>query len=119
VSLTAFSDGARARVASELSRSGLPSPWSRRDLAAPTVSAVLLLATGLAVSQLAAWTRRLKVIALTDEGYLATMHGTAAKALASRSQRRWPSMWARCSTICWSCRSGGSSAARCEVIRRG
>ena len=48
-------------------------------------TAVLLLATGLAVSQLAAWAHRLKVIAVTDEGYLATMHGTAAKAHASRS----------------------------------
>jgi hypothetical protein len=48
-------------------------------------TAVLLLVTGLAVSQLAAWAWRLKVIALTDEGYLATMHGTAAKAQTSRS----------------------------------
>jgi Domain of unknown function (DUF4118) len=48
-------------------------------------TAALLLVTGLAVSQLAARARRLKVIALTDEGYLATMHGTAAKAHSSRS----------------------------------
>src|SRR5262249_52286540 len=40
---------------------------------------------GLAVSQLAAWARRLKVAAVTGEGYLATMHGTAALAQASRS----------------------------------
>jgi hypothetical protein len=48
-------------------------------------TAVLLLVTGLAVSQLAAWARRLKVTAVTGEGYLATMHGTAALAQASRS----------------------------------
>jgi hypothetical protein len=48
-------------------------------------TAVLLLVTGLAVSQLAAWARRLKVIAVADEGYLATMHGTAARAQSSRS----------------------------------
>ncbi len=52
---------------------------------ADLTTAVLLLVTGLAVSQLAAWARRLKVIAVTDEGYLATMHGTAAKAHVSRS----------------------------------
>lgn len=48
-------------------------------------TAVLLLVTALAVSQLAAWARRLKAIAVTDEGYLATMYGTAAKAHSSRS----------------------------------
>ena len=48
-------------------------------------TAVLLLVTGLAVSQLAAWARRLKVTAATGEGYLATMHGTAAVAQAARS----------------------------------
>jgi hypothetical protein len=46
---------------------------------------VLLLVTGLAVSQLAAWARKLKVTAVTGEGYLATMHGTAALAQVSRS----------------------------------
>jgi hypothetical protein len=48
-------------------------------------TAVLLLVTGLAVSQLAAWARRLKVTAVTGESYLATMHGTAALAQASRA----------------------------------
>jgi hypothetical protein len=48
-------------------------------------TAVLVLATGLAVSQLAVWARKLKVTAVTGEGYLATMHGTAALAHASRS----------------------------------
>ena len=40
-------------------------------------AAVLLLVTGLAVSQLAARARRLKVVAVTGEGYLESMHGTA------------------------------------------
>jgi hypothetical protein len=41
---------------------------------------VLLLAVGVAVSQLAARTRRLKVIAVTDAGYLAEIHETASLA---------------------------------------
>jgi hypothetical protein len=52
---------------------------------ADVITALLLLVTGLAVSQLAAWARRLKVIAVTDEGYLASMHGTAVLAHGSRS----------------------------------
>jgi hypothetical protein len=48
-------------------------------------TAVLLLVTGLAVSQLAAWARKLKIVAVTGAGYLESMHGTAALAQASRS----------------------------------
>jgi len=47
---------------------------------ADVTTAVLLLLTGLAVSQLAARSRRLKVIAITDAGYLAQLHETAALA---------------------------------------
>ena len=47
---------------------------------ADVTTAVLLLLTGLAVSQLAARARRLKVIAITDAGYLAQIHETAALA---------------------------------------
>jgi hypothetical protein len=43
-------------------------------------TAVLLLLTGLAVSQLAARARRLKVITVTDAGYLAQIHETASLA---------------------------------------
>jgi hypothetical protein len=39
---------------------------------------VLLLVVGIAVSQLAAYARRLKVVAITDAGYLALIHQTAA-----------------------------------------
>ena len=48
-------------------------------------TAVLLLATGLAVSQLAARARQLQVVAITDEGYLTQIHDTAALAQSARS----------------------------------
>jgi Domain of unknown function (DUF4118) len=48
-------------------------------------TAVLLLVTGLAVSQLASRARRLQVVAITDEGYLAQIHDTAALARSARS----------------------------------
>jgi hypothetical protein len=48
-------------------------------------TAGLLLVVGLAVSQLAARARRLKVIAITDAGYLAQIHETASLAQAARS----------------------------------
>jgi hypothetical protein len=47
--------------------------------------AVLLLVTGLAVSQLAAHARQLKVVAITDEGYLTQIHDTAALSQSARS----------------------------------
>jgi hypothetical protein len=52
---------------------------------ADVTTAVLLLVTGLAVSQLAVRARRLKVIAITDEGYLARIHQTAALAQSASS----------------------------------
>ena len=47
---------------------------------ADVTTAVLLLLTGLAVSQLAARARRLKVVAVTDAGYLGQIHEIAALA---------------------------------------
>jgi Domain of unknown function (DUF4118) len=47
---------------------------------ADVTTAVLLLLTGLVVSQLAARARRLKVVAVTDGGYLAQIHETASLA---------------------------------------
>jgi K+-sensing histidine kinase KdpD len=47
---------------------------------ADITTAVLLLVTGLAVSQLAARALRLKVFAVTDAGYLAQIRQTAARA---------------------------------------
>jgi K+-sensing histidine kinase KdpD len=48
-------------------------------------TAVLLLAVGIAVSQLAARARKLKVMAITDEGYLALIHETGVLAQSARS----------------------------------
>jgi K+-sensing histidine kinase KdpD len=48
-------------------------------------TAALLLVVGLAVSQLAARARRLKVIAITDARYLAEIHETAELAQTARS----------------------------------
>jgi hypothetical protein len=47
---------------------------------ADVTTAVLLLLTGLAVSQIAARARRLQVIAITDAGYLAQIHETGSLA---------------------------------------
>jgi hypothetical protein len=46
---------------------------------------VLLLVVGLAVSQLAARARHLKVLTITDEGYLALIHETAALAQTAKA----------------------------------
>ena len=46
---------------------------------------VLLLVVGVAVSQLAAWGRRLKVITITDATYLAQIHDSAALARSAAS----------------------------------
>lgn len=48
-------------------------------------TAVLLLVTGLAVSQLAARARQLKVVTITDADYLAQIHQVAAVSSAARS----------------------------------
>ena len=52
---------------------------------ADITTAVLLLAVGVAVSQLAARARRLQVIAITDAGYLAQIHQTASLTQTARS----------------------------------
>jgi len=52
---------------------------------ADVTTAVLLLLTGLAVSQLAVRARRLKVLAIRDAAYLAQIHETTALAQSARS----------------------------------
>jgi hypothetical protein len=52
---------------------------------ADLTTAILLLLTGLAVSQLAARARRLKVVTITDARYLALVHEAAAMSAAARS----------------------------------
>ena len=66
---------------------------------ADVTTAVLLLVTGIAVSQLAARVRQLKVVAITDAGYLAQIHETAS----------WPSQPG--SPTPWSITSTGNSPA--------
>jgi hypothetical protein len=55
-------------------------PYERFTIrgSADITTAVLLLAVGLAVSQLAARARRLRVVTITDAGYLAQIHETAS-----------------------------------------
>jgi Domain of unknown function (DUF4118) len=62
-------------------------PYERFTIrsSADLTTAVLLLLVGLAVSQLAARARRLQVIAITDAGYLAAIHETAALAQSAKS----------------------------------
>ncbi|GLX00493.1 DUF4118 domain-containing protein [Microtetraspora sp. NBRC 16547] len=62
-------------------------PYQRFSItkAADVQTAVLLLVVGLVTSQLAAWARRLKVIAVTDADYLARLHDVAALAQSARS----------------------------------
>ena len=62
-------------------------PYERFTIrsAADVTTFVLLLVVGVAVSQLAAYARRLKVIAITDAGYLAQIQETAALTRSARS----------------------------------
>jgi hypothetical protein len=60
-------------------------PYYRFTIHSPAdvTTAVLLLLTGLAVSQLAARARRLKVVAVTDAGYLGQIHEIASLATST------------------------------------
>jgi hypothetical protein len=62
-------------------------PYERFTIrsSADVTTFVLLLVAGVAVSQLAAYARRLKVVAITDAGYLALIHQTASLAQAAKS----------------------------------
>jgi Domain of unknown function (DUF4118) len=62
-------------------------PYDRFTIRDPTdvTTFVLLLVVGLAVSQLAARARRLRVIAITDDGYLRQVHETAVLSQSARS----------------------------------
>jgi len=52
---------------------------------ADITTAVLLLVVGVAVSQLAAWARRLRMVAITDAGYLAQIHEAASIAKSAEA----------------------------------
>jgi hypothetical protein len=62
-------------------------PYQRFTMTRPAdvTTAALLLIVGLTVSQLAAHTRRLKVLTVTDAGYLAQIHDAARLAQSSTS----------------------------------
>ncbi|HUA30271.1 MAG TPA: DUF4118 domain-containing protein [Streptosporangiaceae bacterium] len=62
-------------------------PFERFTISRPSDirTSVLLLVVGVAVSQLAARARRLKVVAITDARYLAEIHETAQLAQTARS----------------------------------
>ena len=62
-------------------------PYDRLTISssADVTTFVLLLVVGVAVSQIAARARRLKVIAITDAGYLARIHEAATLAESARS----------------------------------
>jgi hypothetical protein len=62
-------------------------PYERFTIRSPAdvTTFVLLLVVGVAVSQLAAYARRLKVVAITDAGYLAQIHQTAALTQTAKS----------------------------------
>jgi Domain of unknown function (DUF4118) len=62
-------------------------PYERFTIrsSADVTTLVLLLVAGVIVSQLAAYARRLKVIAITDAGYLAQIHQTASLTQTAKS----------------------------------
>jgi hypothetical protein len=62
-------------------------PYERFTIrsSADVTTFVLLLVVGVAVSQLAAYARRLKVVAIIDAGYLAQIHETAALTQTAKS----------------------------------
>jgi uncharacterized protein DUF4118 len=62
-------------------------PYERFTIrsSADVTTFMLLLVVGVAVSQLAAYARRLKVVAITDEGYLAQIHQTASLTQTAKS----------------------------------
>jgi Domain of unknown function (DUF4118) len=62
-------------------------PYERFTIrsSADVTTFALLLVVGVAVSQLAAYARRLKVVAITDAGYLAQIHDTASLTQTAKS----------------------------------
>jgi hypothetical protein len=62
-------------------------PYERFTISrsADVTTFILLFVVGVAVSQLAAWARRLRVITITDQGYLAQLHESAVLAQSARS----------------------------------
>ncbi|GAA3783033.1 hypothetical protein GCM10022403_016950 [Streptomyces coacervatus] len=76
-----------ARGGAAIGHSFLTRPYETFDItaSADVETAVLLLAVGLIVSQLAVHARRLEVVTVTDAGYLARIHATADLVQSAKS----------------------------------
>ena len=85
---------------------------------ADVTTAVLLLLAGLAVSQLAARARRLKVITVTDAGYLAQIHETASLAKSATVPDVVVNRVRSSSSACWIWKEHASSTGPCLATRR-
>ena len=85
---------------------------------ADVMTAVLLLLTGLAVSQLAVRARRLKVLAITDAGYLAQIHETTALVQSARSPQVVVDHVSEQLAGLLGWKDPVSSSGRCSAIRR-
>jgi K+-sensing histidine kinase KdpD len=80
---------------------------------------VLLLVVGVAVSQLAAHARRMRVLAITDAGYLAQIHETAALAQSAKSPDAVVDLVREQLVGLLALRTAGLSTGCCWVIRPG
>jgi len=101
--------------------SSSPCPMSGSRSAAPPMSPRLSCCWWSAwrVSQLAAYARRLKVIAITDAGYLAQIHETASLAQRARFPEAVVEHVREQLIGLLICRSAALSTGRCSVTRRG
>ena len=79
----------------------------------------VLFVVGIAVSQLAARARRLKVVAITDAGYLAQIQETASLAQGQRLRMWSSSRSGSSSSACSICRIAVLSTGCRSIIRRG
>ena len=86
-------------------------PYQRFTIrsSADVTTFILLLAVGVTASQLAARGRRLKVITITDAGYLAQIHESAALTQSAAPARPSSITCASSSLTCWGCGTAGSS----------
>jgi K+-sensing histidine kinase KdpD len=96
-------------------------PYERFTIrsAADVTTFMLLLVVGVAASQLAAYARRLKVIAITDAGYLAQIQEATGLTQSARPRMRSRSLSGSSWRSCWGWSRPGSSLGRCAAIRRG
>jgi K+-sensing histidine kinase KdpD len=94
-------------------------PYERFTIhgSADITTAVLLLVVGLAVSQLAARARQLRVVAITDAGYLAQIREAASMATSADAAETVVDSVREQLISCWTWRTAVSSTAPCSVTR--